>query len=217
MNDTKFRIPRQRLIEQLKTKGIKDTNVLSAILKVPRHDFVPEYLNHLAYEDSALSIGFGQTISMPSVVAYMSEALEAKPGMTVLEVGTGSGYQAAVLYEMGLFVYTVERLKELYFPTKEHFARLGMKKVRTKLTDGTLGWPEMAPFDRIIVAAGGPTIPQSLIDQLADDGIMLIPVGKEKRSQELIRVRKENGKVLTKRLSKVSFVDLVGKEGWKNT
>ncbi len=214
MSNTKYRIPRKRLIEQLQAKGIKDQNVLKAIYTVPRHDFVPEYLAHLAYEDSALSIGFGQTISMPSVVATMSEALEAKKGMTVLEIGTGSGYQSAILYEMGLFVYTIERLKELYFPTKEHFERLGMKKVRTKLSDGTLGWPEMAPFDRIIVAAGGPNIPQSLINQLTDDGIMIIPVGSEKKQQELVRVRKENGKIFTKRLNKVSFVDLVGKEGW---
>ncbi len=215
MTIDKFRIPKKRLIDQLRARGIKDENVLNAMSQVPRHDFIPDYLSHLAYEDTALSIGFGQTISKPSVVAIMSEALEAKKGMTVLEIGTGSGYQTSVLYQMGLFIYTIERIKELYFPTKERFEKMGMKNIRTQLSDGTLGWKEGAPFDRILVAAGGPVIPESLLSQLADGGIMVLPVGDEKRTQDLIRVRREKDKFFSKKISKVSFVDLVGKEGWK--
>ncbi len=214
MDSNKLRIPRTRLVDTLLRKGIIDKTVLNAIATVPRHEFVPQYLEHMAYADSALSIGYGQTISQPYIVALMSEALEATKDMTVLEVGTGSGYQTAILHEMGLFVYTVERLRDLYFPTKERLERLGVKNIRTLLSDGTIGWKEMAPFDRILVAAGGPTIPETLVEQLAQGGIMVLPVGKEKRIQELVRVRK--GKNITvESLGKVSFVDLIGKEGWK--
>ncbi len=214
MTQTELRIPRERMVRELMAKGISDQTVLRAMHAVPRHAFVPEFLHHLAYSDSALSIGSGQTISQPYIVALMSQSLEAEKGMTVLEVGTGSGYQAAVLHAMGLCVYTVERLKELYYPTRQLFETLGMRKIKTHLSDGTLGWSEVAPFDRILVAAGGPTIPESLLAQLAEGGIMVLPVGKERKTQQLVRVRKENGKYFSKSLGPVSFVDLVGEKGW---
>jgi protein-L-isoaspartate(D-aspartate) O-methyltransferase len=200
--------------EQLISRGIRNTDVLNAMGKVPRHCFVEDALVLKAYEDHPLPIGFGQTISQPYIVALMSQLLEAQPGMRVLEVGTGSGYQAAVLFEMGLDVYSLERLRELYFRTNGLLARLNYMQIHLKLSDGTEGWPEQAPFDRIIVTAGGPTIPQPLIDQLADPGLMIIPVGEERRGQKLVRVRKEKGQVTQQAHSRVAFVDLVGSHGW---
>ncbi len=211
----KNRVAREKMVrEQIIAKGIQDQLVIDAMLKIPRHEFMPEALRHLAYEDKPVMIGAGQTISQPLVVAQMSEYLELKKGMTVLEVGTGSGYQAAILHAMGACVFTVERLKEHYFETKKRFERLGIFDIRTHLSDGTLGWTEYAPFDRIIVAAGGPTVPEALMSQLADNGILIIPVGEERREQELVRVRRQGEKFFYKVLRKVSFVDLVGKQGW---
>ncbi len=212
---TKNRVAREKMVrEQIIAHGIQDPAVIDAMLRIPRHEFMPEALRHLAYEAKPVMIGAGQTISQPLVVAQMSEALEIKKGMTVLEVGTGSGYQAAVLHAMGACVFTVERLKEHYFETKKRFERLGIFDIRTHLSDGTLGWAEYAPFDRIIVAAGGPTVPEALMEQLADNGILIIPVGEERREQELVRVRRQGEKFFYKVLRKVSFVDLVGKQGW---
>ncbi len=212
---SKYRIAREKMVrEQIIAAGVKDSLVIDAMLRIPRHEFMPEALIHLAYEDKPVMIGAGQTISQPLVVAQMSEYLELKKGMTVLEVGTGSGYQAAILHAMGACVFTVERLKEHYFATKKRFERLGIYDIRYHLSDGTLGWPEYAPFDRILVAAGGPTVPEALMSQLADNGILIIPVGEEKREQELVRVRREGEKFFYKVLRKVSFVDLVGKQGW---
>lgn len=211
----RFQISRDRMVrEQLISRGIRNTDVLNAMGKVPRHCFVEDALVLKAYEDHPLPIGFGQTISQPYIVALMSQLLEAQPGMRVLEVGTGSGYQAAVLFEMGLDVYSLERLRELYFRTNGLLARLNYMQIHLKLSDGTEGWPEQAPFDRIIVTAGGPTIPQPLIDQLADPGLMIIPVGEERRGQKLVRVRKEKGQVTQQAHSRVAFVDLVGSHGW---
>lgn len=211
----RFQISRDRMVrEQLVSRGIRNADVLSAMAKVPRHCFVEDALVLKAYEDHPLPIGFGQTISQPYIVAFMSQLLEAQPGMRVLEIGTGSGYQAAVLFEMGLEVYSVERLRELYFRTNGLLARLNYMQIHLKLSDGTEGWPEQAPFDRIIVTAGGPTIPQPLIDQLADPGLMIIPVGEERRGQKLVRVRKEKGQVTQQAHSRVAFVDLVGSHGW---
>ncbi len=212
---TKYRIAREKMVrEQIIAKGVKDPLVIEAMLRIPRHEFMPEALKHLAYEDKPVMIGAGQTISQPLVVAQMSEFLELKKGMTVLEVGTGSGYQAAVLHAMGACVFTVERLKDHYFETKKRFERLGIFDIRYNLSDGTLGWAEHAPYDRILVAAGGPTVPEALMQQLADNGILIIPVGEERREQELVRVRREGEKFFYKVLRKVSFVDLVGKQGW---
>lgn len=211
-----FQISRDRMVrEQLMTRGIRDASVLAAMRKVPRHFFVESALHGKAYEDYPLPIGNGQTISQPYVVALMSQLLESKPGMHVLEIGTGSGYQAAVLSEMGLEVYSVERLRELYERTGNLLMRLRYRTVRLKLADGTEGWPESGPFDRIIVTAGGPSVPQPLLDQLADPGIMVIPVGGERRGQRLVRVRKENGVLTREAHEAVAFVDLVGSHGWR--
>ena len=177
------------------------------------HLFVPEALQGRAYEDHALPIGFGQTISQPYIVAFMSQLLEAKPGMKVLEIGTGSGYQAAVLREMGLEVFTIERVRELYEAVRELFPE-GSPGIRMKLSDGTLGWRVQAPFDRIIVTAGGPNLPLPLLEQLADPGIMAIPVGRARREQKLLRVSKREGRVTARAFGNVAFVDLVGDHGW---
>lgn len=209
------KISRDRMVrEQIAARGIHDPAVLRAMSEVPRHLFVEEGLGARAYGDHPLPIGFGQTISQPYIVALMSQLLEAEKGMKVLEIGTGSGYQAAVLEAMGLDVYTVERLRELYFRTSRLFMRLRLLAIRMKLDDGTLGWPEAGPFDRIIVTAGGPEIPEPLVSQLADSGIMVIPVGEDRSVQKLVRVRKQDGRVVTENKDSVEFVDLVGKHGW---
>lgn len=210
-----YRISRERMVrDQLVSRGIGDQAVLRAMSKVPRHLFVEEALQPQAYEDHPLPIGFGQTISQPYIVAAMSQLLQAAPGMRVLEIGTGSGYQAAVLAEMGLEVYSVERLRELYSRTSNLLMRLRYRTIRLKLDDGTEGWPDSGPFERIIVTAGGPSVPQPLVDQLADPGIMIIPVGGERRGQRLVSVRKEDGAVTVVEHDRVAFVDLVGSHGW---
>ena len=219
-----FQISRDRMVrEQLVSREITDKAVLSAMRRVPRHRFVEGGLEdspigpkgYGPYGDRPLSIGFGQTISQPFIVARMSQLLEAAPGMRVLEIGTGSGYQAAVLSEMGLEVYSVERLRELYDRTSALLMRLRYRTIRLKLSDGTEGWPECAPFDRIIVTAAGPAVPKPLVDQLADPGLMVIPVGEERRGQRLVVVRKENGSIQHKEHDAVAFVDLVGSHGWQ--
>ncbi len=211
-----YQISRNRMVkDQLMARGISDPNVLTAMRKVPRHLFVEEALRGKAYEDYPLPLGFGQTISQPYVVAAMSQLLEASPGQRVLEIGTGSGYQAAVLAEMGLEVYSVERLRDLYFRTSDLLIRLKYRGIKLKLSDGTEGWPEAGPFDRIIVTAGGPSVPAPLVEQLADPGLMIIPVGKEKREQRLVRVRKSEGAITMDDKERVAFVDLVGSHGWQ--
>ncbi len=212
-----FKISRERMVnEQLRARGITDAAVLAAMREVPRHQFVPEALRSRAYDDYPLPIGHGQTISQPYVVALMSSLLQASPGMKVLEIGTGSGYQAAVLAAMGLEVYTVERLKALYQPTCELLIRLRLHRIKVKLADGTEGWLEAAPFDRIIVTAGGPSVPEPLVRQLADPGIMIVPVGAGHKEQHLVVVQKENGTVVETAQKRVAFVDLVGNHGWRD-
>ncbi|MFP4167734.1 MAG: protein-L-isoaspartate(D-aspartate) O-methyltransferase [Desulfonatronovibrionaceae bacterium] len=206
---------RERMVrEQIQARGINDPGVLAAMQTVPRHLFVDQALHGQAYEDYPLPIGHGQTISQPYIVALMSELLQVEPDMAVLEIGTGSGYQAAVLAEMGAEVYTVERIDSLYLAASRRLEELGYTRVRTKLDDGTMGWPEEGPFDRILVTAGGPRVPQSLLDQLAPEGVLLIPVGISKRSQTLVRVQRTNGGYEEEKLGRVAFVDLVGKFGW---
>lgn len=206
---------RQRMVqEQIQARGVTDPAVIAAMMAVPRHLFVQEALRGQSYEDSPLPIGHGQTISQPYIVARMTELLELQPGMRVLEIGTGSGYQAAVLAAMGCTVYTVERVRELYLATQSLLRGMGIRGIHTKRDDGTLGAPEAAPFDRIIVTAGGPEIPLPLVKQLDDPGILLIPVGNQKRAQKLLRLRKENGKVTQEDMGQVVFVDLVGNHGW---
>jgi protein-L-isoaspartate(D-aspartate) O-methyltransferase len=207
---------RERMVkQQLEPRGITNPAVLAAMRSVPRHLFVQEALRAQAYEDHPLPIGHGQTISQPFIVALMSQIIEPQAGLRVLEIGTGSGYQAAVLAEMGLEVYTVERIRELHAAARDLLRTLKYRKVRLKLDDGTLGWPEAAPYDRILVTAGGPAVPAPLIEQLADPGILVIPVGASKRMQELVVVRKEGGRVVRESKGGVAFVDLVGTHGWR--
>lgn len=210
-----FKRNRERMLtEQIMARGIDNERVLAAISAVPRHLFVDEAMAAEAYEDYPLPIGLGQTISQPYVVALMSQLLNASPGAKVLEIGTGSGYQAAVLAEMGLDVYTVERMRELYMRTSSLLRKLKYFHIACRLGDGTLGWPEEAPFERILVTAGGPFIPEPLLEQLADPGILLMPVGARAREQQLVMVHKQNGEITRENLGAVSFVDLVGNHGW---
>ena len=210
-----FKRNRERMLtEQIMARGIDNERVLAAISAVPRHLFVDEAMAAEAYEDYPLPIGLGQTISQPYVVALMSQLLNASPGAKVLEIGTGSGYQAAVLAEMGLDVYTVERMRELYMRTSSLLRKLKYFHIACRLGDGTLGWPEEAPFERILVTAGGPFIPEPLLEQLSDPGILLMPVGARAREQQLVRVHKQAGEISRENLGAVSFVDLVGNHGW---
>ncbi|MDL2285235.1 protein-L-isoaspartate(D-aspartate) O-methyltransferase [Desulfovibrio sp. OttesenSCG-928-F07] len=209
-----YSVARNRMVNELiAEKPINSPAVIAALRKVPRHLFVDIHHTH-AYSDKFFPIGEGQTISRPYIVALMSQSLNATPGMNVLEIGTGCGYQSAVLSEMGLNVFTIERLRPLYIATAKRFAKLGYYKIKQKLGDGTLGWPEQAPFDRIIVTAGGNSIPAPLIEQLADPGIMVIPVGVAQRRQELVVIRKQNGELLQEKITDVTFVDLIGDHGW---
>ena len=209
------KILRANMVHNLQKKGIVDKEVLLAMNGVPRHEFVQEAFHMQAYEDRPLPIGFGQTISQPYTVALMTQFLCLKKGMRVLEIGTGSGYQAAVLSYLRCKVYTVERIPELFSATRSLLThKMQLKNIYMKRDDGTLGMSEAAPFDRILVTAGGPEIPKPLVSQLDDNGIMLIPVGIKKRSQRLVQVRKENGSVLVKDLGSAVFVDLVGSYGW---
>lgn len=206
---------RERMVlEQIEARGITDPAVLAAMRKVPRHLFVEEALHAQAYEDHPLPIGHGQTISQPYIVALMTSLLEVRPGMRILEIGTGSGYQAAVLAELGAEVYSVERLQPLYAAAFSRLTKMRCFKVRLKLDDGTLGWPEESPFQRILVTAGGPDVPRPLLEQLDDPGILIIPMGSRKRDQELVRFVKKGGEIKKSNLGPVVFVDLVGTHGW---
>ena len=210
-----YRLARERMVRtQLVTRGITDQRVLDAIMKVPRHLFVEEALRGEAYNDHPLPIGHKQTISQPYIVALMTQALELKGDEHTLEIGTGSGYQTAILAQLCEKVYTVERIRLLLEQARKRLWELGYTNILFKAFDGTLGWEEYAPFDAIIVTAGAPRIPQPLIDQLADGGRLVIPVGG-KFSQELIRVTKKNGDLIQKNLGGCRFVDLIGVHGWK--
>ena len=200
---------------QLAPRGIKDPRVLEAMRKVPRHLFVQETQRGSAYEDYPLPIGEGQTISQPYMVALMTEALNLSGEESVLEIGTGSGYQTAVLAELACKVYSVERIPSLAGQARKTLDSLGYKNVLVRLSDGTLGWPEYAPFDRIIVTAGAPSIPEPLLEQLVEDGILVVPVGSS-LSQELIQLtRYRDGSIRKRKLGGCVFVRLVGKHGWE--
>ncbi len=198
-----------RLVMELRQQGITDKDVMSAIERVPREVFVPEAFHDQAYENTALPIGHGQTISQPVVVAYMTQALELGPRMKVLEVGTGCGYQAAVLAQLCRRVYTIERYRELMREAEQRIRTLRINNVTTKWGDGTKGWPEQAPFDRIIVTAAAPQVPQALFDQLADNGILIAPVGRTTYEQTLMRYRRKGDKLESEKLWPVRFVPLV--------
>jgi protein-L-isoaspartate(D-aspartate) O-methyltransferase len=210
-----YRIAREKMVEtQIKARGIKDERVLEAMLKVPRHLFVDEALRDQAYGDFPLPIGEGQTISQPYIVAVMTEALELKGNERVLEVGTGSGYQTAILAELAFWVYTIEKYSTLLEKAKKILLNLGYKNISFKLGDGSLGWKEVAPFDAIIVTAAAPQIPPPLIEQLIEGGRIVIPVG-DVYSQVLIKGIKRGEKLYTETLEPVRFVKLVGAYGFK--
>jgi len=210
-----FRNARERMVEtQIKARGIKDERVLKAMLKVPRHLFVPPSLREQAYGDFPLPIGEGQTISQPYIVALMTEALELKGNERVFEIGTGSGYQTALLAELALWVYTIEKYPNLQEKARNILFELGYKNISFRTGDGTLGWKEASPFEAIIVTASSPQIPPPLIEQLAEGGRIIIPVGDE-YSQMLIKGVKKGGTLHTKTLEPVRFVKLVGAYGFK--
>ncbi len=218
MDDTlKYRRQREEMVKkQLKARGITDTNVLSAMLNVPRHLFVSEALMDQAYGDFPLPIGEQQTISQPFIVAEMSQALQLSKNDRVLELGTGSGYQAAILAQIVSRVYTIERIHSLFVKARGLFDSLKYHKIVTRYSDGTSGWKAESPFDAIIVTAGAPKLPEHLIDQLAIGGRLVIPIG-DMHSQELIQLKREKQGVSKKSLGGCRFVKLVGEYGWKES
>ncbi len=211
-----FAKARARMVgEQLIPRNIHDRATLEAMGTVPRHLFVEGAMQDQAYGDFPLPIGRGQTISQPYIVALMTQALNLKGHESVLEIGTGSGYQAAVLSRLCARVYTVERIDSLLVQARKVFDSLHYLNILTKLDDGTNGWPEHAPYDAIIVTAGGPQVPEPLLEQLADPGILVIPVG-DRGMQDLRQVTKKEGKIVKKTIEYVRFVSLIGDHGWQN-
>jgi len=206
---------RERMVqEQILARGVTDPRTLDAMREVPRHLFVDDAMQARAYGDYPLPIASGQTISQPYIVAYMTQALQLQGHERVLEIGTGSGYQAAILSRICQQVYTVERINTLLATARKVFDSLRYYNIATKMDDGTLGWPEHSPYDAIIVTAGGPSIPTPLIDQLADPGRLVIPVGTQD-VQELQLLIKQDGEVKVEHLVSVRFVDLIGEYGWQ--
>jgi len=207
---------RKTMVEtQLIPRGVRDERVLAAMLKVPRHLFVDEALRPQAYSDYPLPIGEGQTISQPFMVAFMTEALKLTGTERVLEIGTGSGYQTAILAELSERVYSVERIPSIADRARKVLDRLGYSNIVIKIGDGTLGWEEEAPFDAILVTAGAPDVPPPYIEQLAEGGRLVIPVGGE-FVQELVRItKKKKGRLVRENLGGCRFVKLIGKYGWQ--
>jgi len=205
---------RRRLVETLREKGIADLSVLRAFEQTPRHLFVPTGVRHRAYEDSALPIGNGQTISQPSIHARYLEILRLTGREKVLEVGTGSGYQTVLLAHLAAQVFSIERIAPLMQSARENIARAGVRNVSLLTGDGTLGWREYAPYDAILVSAGSPTIPQPLVDQLAEGGRMLIPLGGQD-VQTLVVLTRKQGNIVREDNLPVRFVPLLGQHGWQ--
>ena len=199
--------------QQIEMRGITDPDVLAAMRTVPRHLFVSDALKDQAYGDFPLPIGEQQTISQPFIVAEMTQALEIGKDDRVLEIGTGSGYQAAVLAQIAYRVYTIERIRSLYVQTRSLLDRLKYHNVIMRCADGTMGWKDESPFDAIIVTAGSPRIPESLVEQLAEGGRMVVPVG-DQHAQDLIRITRDSQGTRQTSLGGCRFVKLVGKQGW---
>lgn len=211
----KFKRQREKMVNtQLAGRGIHDYRVLEAMRKVPRHLFVGEALQDQAYGDFPLPIGEGQTISQPYIVAEMTQALELTKDDRVLEIGTGSGYQTAILAELAFRVYTIERVRELFIRARKLLDKLGYHNVIAKCSDGTLGWPDESPFDAIIVTAGAPEVQEKLVQQLIIGGRTVIPVG-DRFSQTLLKIRRDEDGVHTNDLGGCRFVKLIGEHGWK--
>jgi protein-L-isoaspartate(D-aspartate) O-methyltransferase len=212
----KFAQARLRMVEeQVVKRGVKDPAVIEAMGRVQRHRFVDESLARDAYKDKPLPIGYSQTISQPYIVALMSETLRVQPGDRVLEIGTGSGYQAAVLAEMGISVFSIERNPTLGKRARRLLDTLGYQKIATRVGDGTYGWREYSPFKGIIVTAGAPLTPSQLMDQLTDGGRLVVPVGTMK-VQQLKVYEKQNDTFVSEDLGNCLFVPLIGAEGWSD-
>ena len=213
---TPLDIHRIRMVEeQLIPRGINDQATLEAMATVPRHLFVEDAMQARAYGDHPLPIGSGQTISQPYIVALMTQVLELQGHERVLEIGTGSGYQAAVLSRICERVYTIERIDSLLGRARKIFDRLHYHNIVSRIDDGTIGWPDEAPFDAILVTAGGPKVPEPLVEQLGDPGRLVIPVG-DQQVQELQLITKENGEISTRIIEQVRFVNLIGTHGWRD-
>jgi protein-L-isoaspartate(D-aspartate) O-methyltransferase len=213
-NDNTFDKKRFELVNYLKTKvGITNDSVLKAFGDVHRHRFVPNTFLKRAYDDDALPIGSGQTISKPSVMAIMLEAAEIDKTRTVLEIGTGSGYLCALMASLGKYVYSLERIDALAKSASKRLGQLGYMNVSIKTFDGTYGWPDRAPFDAIIISAASPGIPERLVKQLARSGVMICPIGNEKK-QVLGKIKNSRGSIITEEITSCKFVPLVGKYGW---
>jgi len=211
----KYERLRNEMVEkQIEARGITDARVLAAMRQVPRHRFVSEALMDQAYSDFPLPIGEQQTISQPFMVAEMTQALEPSAGDRILEIGTGSGYQAAILSRIAYRVYTIERIHPLYVKTRKLFDQLGYHNIVTRYSDGTTGWRDESPFDAIIVTAGAPEIPAALVNQLAVGGRMVIPVGNQ-HTQDLIKLVRDQNGVQQTNLGGCRFVKLVGEFGWR--
>jgi protein-L-isoaspartate(D-aspartate) O-methyltransferase len=211
-----FSLARKRMVKnQLITRDIKDKGVLEVMGRIPRHLFIEEALAGEAYNDHPVPIGEKQTISQPYIVALMTEALELKGDENTLEIGTGSGYQTAILAELSSRVYTIERIKSLLVNARKLLAELGYSNILFKAFDGTLGWKEYAPFDAIMVTAGAPSLPGPVMDQLADNGRMIIPVG-DRYTQELIKVIRKGESLEQESLGGCRFVNLIGVHGWSD-
>ena len=215
MSEDEFAVVRNRMVDtQIEARGVTDPRVLAAMRRVPRHRFIPQGLWDQAYNDYPLPIGEDQTISQPYIVALMTDALELKATDRVLEIGTGSGYQAAVLAELAGEVYSIDRLAPLAEEAQKVLAELGYKNFQVRVGDGTLGWREAAPIDAILVTAGAPQGPRPLVEQLALEGRLVIPVG-DRFSQTLTRVRKTREGLKFDYLGGCRFVRLIGEYGWK--
>jgi len=212
-----YAVLRERMVRDLVAgRGIKDQRVLAAMRKVPRHLFVRDHLRSQAYGDHALPIGAAQTISQPYIVARMTELLELAPHHSVLEIGTGTGYQTALLAVLARRVYSLERIAELAQQAIPRIRQLGFENVKIQVFDGSVGWSEWAPYDRILVAAGAPKVPEPLLEQLAPGGSLLIPEG-QRQAQRLVLYRKSaRGELRRKEGEEVGFVPLVGRHGWKD-
>ncbi len=209
-----YSIARKKMVqEQLLARGITDPRVIEVMGRIPRHEFVDEGLASQAYLDHPLNIGLKQTISQPYIVGFMTESLQLKGHERVLEIGTGSGYQTVLLAELCRQVYSIERITTLSNRARRIFYKLGYSNIILRIGDGTLGWPEEAPFDAILVTAGSPQIPRPYMDQLSEGGTLVIPRGNE-ASQDLVRIRKKNGKFQEEILSECRFVKLYGEHGW---
>ena len=205
---------RKALIRTLEKKGIDDPKVLAAINQVPRHVFFDQAFLEHAYQDKAFPIGEGQTISQPYTVAVQTQLMQIEPGDKVLEIGTGSGYQCCVLLELGAKVYTIEYLKSLYLKARQMLPLMGYN-AHFIHGDGSKGLPAYAPYDKIIVTAGAPSVPQALIEQLSDNGILVIPVGGSSRQKMITIQKKPDGKLIKREHNYFSFVPLLGEQGWK--